>query len=146
MSERPLQGAESVGVVLDGAFKLTRLIYEGAMGTIYEAQQLRLNRRVAVKVMVPELATNPEALARFRREIEVTSRLAHPHVIQLLDFGAAPSGQPYLVMEYLDGEDLERRLSRVGRMPLDAVVEVVRQVAAALAATHALGVVHRDLK
>jgi serine/threonine protein kinase len=134
------------GAVLDGAYRLTRLIFEGAMGTVYEAVHLRLNKRVAIKVMVRELADNQEALARFRREIEVTSQLAHPHVIQLLDFGALPSGEPYLVMEYLAGEDLERRLVRVGRLPVEATVNVVRQLASALEATHASGIVHRDLK
>ena len=112
-------GTTSVGSVLDGAYRLTRLIFEGAMGTVYEAIQLRLHKRVALKVMVPDLAENPEALARFRREVEVTCQLAHPHVIQLLDFGTTPSGQPYLVMEYLHGEDLEHRL-RPGRTPAAA--------------------------
>ncbi len=134
------------GSELDGAYRLTRLISEGGMGTVYEALQIRLNRKVAVKIMVPELAANAEALARFRREVEVTSQLAHPHVIHLVDFGATRSGQPYLVMEYLDGEDLSQRLARVKALPLDAAVEIVNQVASALTATHAKGIVHRDLK
>jgi eukaryotic-like serine/threonine-protein kinase len=139
-------GADLVGQVLDGAYQLTRLIYEGAMGTVYEAVQLRLNKRVAVKVMVPELAANPEALGRFRRELEVTSQLAHPNVIQLLDYGVTASSQPYLVMEYLDGEDLEQRLKRVGRLPLPIALHVFSQVASALGVIHAKGIVHRDLK
>jgi eukaryotic-like serine/threonine-protein kinase len=133
-------------MVLDGAYRLTRVICQGAMGTVFEAVQLRLQKRVALKVMVPDLAENAEALARFRREVEVTSQLAHPHVIQLLDYGTAPSGQPYLVMEYLQGEDLEVRLQRVGRLPLAAALDIVRQVASALALIHEQGVVHRDLK
>jgi serine/threonine protein kinase len=132
--------------VLDDAYRLTRTICEGAMGTVYEAMQLRLQKRVALKIMVPELAQNPEALARFRREVEVTSKLAHPHVIQLLDFGTTPTGQPYLVMEYLQGEDLESRLQRVERVPLLQTMDIVRQVACGLALIHAQGIVHRDLK
>ena len=116
------------------------------MGTVYEAVQLHLHKRVAVKVMVPELAENPEALGRFRREVEITSQLSHPHVIQLLDFGATPTGQPYLVMEFLDGEDMEQRLRRVGRMPLSTAVDLVRQIGSALSVIHAKGIVHRDLK
>jgi eukaryotic-like serine/threonine-protein kinase len=136
----------TVGTVLDDAYRLTRLICEGAMGTVFEAVQLRLQKRVALKVMVPDLAQNPEALARFRREVEVTCQLAHPHVIQLLDYGTTGGGQPYLVMEYLHGEDLEARLQRVGRLPLAAAMDLVRQVASALAHIHAQGIVHRDLK
>ncbi|HEY0708970.1 MAG TPA: serine/threonine-protein kinase [Polyangia bacterium] len=140
------EAAALVDTVLDGAYRLTRLIAEGGMGTVYEAVHLRLRKRVAVKVMVPELATDPEALARFRREVEVTSQLAHPHVIALLDFGVAPSGAPYLVMEYLDGEDLDQRLRRVQRLPLPAVSSIVSQTASALSTIHRQGIVHRDLK
>jgi serine/threonine-protein kinase len=142
----PAPDDKLVGTALDEAYLLTHLISEGGMGTVFEAIQLHLRKRVAVKIMVPELAANPEALARFRREVEVTSQLAHPHVIQLLDFGTAPTGQPYLVMEYLDGEDLSQRLARVGRLPLAAAVDVIRQIASALAVIHAKGIVHRDLK
>jgi serine/threonine protein kinase len=142
----PAGPPSAVGNVLDGAYQLTRLIFEGGMGTVYEAVQLHLHKRVAVKVMVPELAENPEALGRFRREVEITSQLSHPHVIQLLDFGATPTGQPYLVMEFLDGEDMEQRLRRVGRMPLGTAVDLVRQIGSALSVIHAKGIVHRDLK
>jgi serine/threonine protein kinase len=134
------------GTILEGAYQLTRLVSAGSMGMVYEGLQLRLNRRVAVKVMVASLTDNLEALARFRREVKVTSQLSHPHVVQLLDFGTAETGQPYLVTEYLDGEDLERRLRRVRRLPLPEVVELVGQVTSALAAIHAKGFVHRDLK
>jgi len=132
--------------ILDGAYLLSRIIVEGGMGTVYEAVQMRLNRRVAIKVMAPELAANEEALARFRREVEVTSSLAHPNIVQLLDFGRTPNGRPYLVMEYLQGEDLEQRLGSVARLAVPATVRIVKQVASALAVTHATGIVHRDLK
>jgi eukaryotic-like serine/threonine-protein kinase len=134
------------GTVLNEAYQLTRIVSHGSMGTVYEAVQLRLNRRVAVKIMIPELAENLEALARFRREVKVTSQLSHPHVVQLLDSGSTASGQPYMVTEFLEGEDLERRLIRVGRMALPDVLHIVRQLALALAAIHAKGFVHRDLK
>jgi len=146
MNEPDQRAAALLGQDLDGAYRLTRVIAEGGMGTVYEALQLRLNRRVAVKVMVPELAANAEALARFRREVAVTSQLAHPHVIHLVDFGTAPSGQPYLVMEYLEGEDLSQRLARVKTLPPTATANIVIQAALALTATHAKGIVHRDLK
>ena len=135
-----------VGTVLEGAYRITRLIGEGGMGAVYEAVQLRLNKRVAIKLMARDLASNREALARFRREAEITSHLGHPHLVTVVDFGQAESGEPYLVMEYLEGEDLDHRLRRVGRMSIEAVVHVVRQVASALNAAHDQGVVHRDLK
>ena len=102
-----------------GAYRLTRLMSQGGMGTVYEAIQLRLDRRVAVKIMVPELTENPEAMARFRREVKITSQLAHPNVVQLLDYGTTASGQPYLVTEFLEGEDLETRWSGCGRCCCD---------------------------
>ena len=113
---------------------------------MYEAVQVRLNRRFAVKLLTREAAGNPEALARFRREAEVTAKLAHPHIIQVADYGATDEGDPYLVMEYLDGEDLEQRLRRVGRFNLASAVRVVHQVASAVSASHSQGIVHRDLK
>jgi serine/threonine protein kinase len=134
------------GTTLDGAYRITRLLAKGGMSAVYEAIQVRLNQRVAVKVMARELAVNPEALARFRREAEITSRLRHPHLVTVMDFGTAPAGQPYLVMEYLEGIDLDRRIRARGRLPLPAVVHITRQVASALAAAHDQGIVHRDLK
>jgi eukaryotic-like serine/threonine-protein kinase len=135
-----------VGSVLEGAYRITRLIGQGGMGAVYEAVQLRLNKRVAIKLMARDLAANHEALARFHREAEITSHLGHPHLVNVIDFGQAESGEPYLVMEYLDGEDLDHRLRRVGRMAIEATSHVVRQVASALNAAHDQGVVHRDLK
>jgi eukaryotic-like serine/threonine-protein kinase len=135
-----------VGTVIDGAYRLTRLISKGGMGMVYEAIQLRLNRRVAVKVMVLELTENETAMARFKREVKVTSQLAHPNVVQLLDHGTTPSGQPYLVTEFLEGEDLEQRLDRVSLMRISTALPILRQVVSALAAIHAKGIIHRDLK
>ncbi|HEY7376835.1 MAG TPA: serine/threonine-protein kinase [Polyangia bacterium] len=140
------QGQGLVGSILGGAYRITRLIGQGGMGAVYEGVQLRLERRVAIKLMARELSANPEAIARFRREAEVTSQIGHPHIVQVFDFGAAPTGEPYLVMEYLEGEDLEKRIQRAGRLPLAAATHIIKQVASALSATHAKGIVHRDLK
>jgi serine/threonine-protein kinase len=116
------------------------------MGAVYEATHLRLARRVAVKVMARELASNSEALARFHREAQVTSGLGHPHIVQVFDFSATPTGEPFLVMEFLQGEDLDHRIRRTGRLPVAVVAHIIKQVASALAATHAKAIVHRDLK
>jgi eukaryotic-like serine/threonine-protein kinase len=135
-----------LGTVLGEAYRLTREIGRGGMGAVYEGVHLRLNRRVAIKLMARELSANAEALARFRREAEVTSQLGHPHIVQVFDFGEAPTGEPYLVMEFLEGEDLDGRIRRVGRLSTAATAHIIKQVASALSATHAKGIVHRDLK
>ncbi len=147
VKSRAAQSSDTlVDQVLDGNYRITRFVGRGAMGTIYEAIQLRLNKRVAIKMISRDLAENPLALARFRREAEVTSQLGHPHIVNVFDFGTTPSGESYMAMELLEGEDLEVRLRRVGRLPLSAVTLLIKQVASALAATHARGIVHRDLK
>jgi eukaryotic-like serine/threonine-protein kinase len=135
-----------LGTVLEGAYRITRLIGEGGMGAVYEAIQLRLNKRVAIKLMARQLTANQDALARFRREAEITSKLGHPHLVNVVDFGASEAGEPYLVMEFLEGEDLDQRLGRRGSLPIDLAVHITKQTASALAAAHAQGVVHRDLK
>jgi eukaryotic-like serine/threonine-protein kinase len=141
------QSAEDLlGTVLEGAYRIEGLVGEGGMGAVYEATHLRLGTRVAVKVMARELAADSEALARFHREALVTSGLGHPHIVKVLDFSTTPTGEPFLAMEFLEGEDLERRLRRVGRLPIADVVHIIKQVASALAATHAKTIVHRDLK
>jgi len=135
-----------VGVVLGGAYELVGRIGEGGMGAVYEAHHLRLHKRVAVKVMSRVMARHPDALARFHREARIASRLGHPNLVNVLDFGTSEDGEPYLVMEHLEGEDLERRVRRVGSVPLSSAVKIARQVASALAVVHAKGIVHRDLK
>jgi serine/threonine protein kinase len=134
------------GTVLGGAYRLTRLLGEGGMGAVYEAHHTGAGKRVAVKVMHRGLMAYPELLARFRREAKVTSELSHPHVVSVYGFGSAPEGEPFLVMEFLEGEDLQTRLHRDGPLPLAAVAQIVNQVASGLAEAHAAGVVHRDLK
>jgi len=141
------QLAESlVGAVLEGAYRIERLLGEGGMGAVYQATQLRLDKPVAVKVMAHELSAAADALARFHREALVTSNLGHPNIVQVFDFSTTPAGEPFLVMEFLDGEDLEHRLRREGRLSAQATLHITKQVAAALMATHAKGIVHRDLK
>jgi serine/threonine-protein kinase len=146
VSESEPRGAHLVGAVLENAYRITRLVGEGGMGAVYEAVQLRLNKRVAVKVMARDLSANREALARFHREAEITSHLGHPHLVTVIDFGTAASGEPYLVMEYLDGTDLDHRIRKQGRLPLETAVHITKQVASALSAAHDRGIVHRDLK
>jgi eukaryotic-like serine/threonine-protein kinase len=135
-----------IGLVLGGAYRLVGCIGEGGMGAVYEAHHLRMQKRVAVKLLHRWKARHPEALERFHREAMIASRLGHPHLVNVIDFGASTGGDPYLVMEFLEGEDLDRRLRRAGPMPMQAAIRIARQTASAVAAVHAKGVVHRDLK
>ena len=135
----------SEGQILDDTYRLLRRVGEGAMGVVYEATHARLAGRYAIKVLTQQLA-EPEGLQRFDREARITSLLQHPNVVQVIDHNTAPDGTEYLVMEYLAGESLSQRLARQGHLPLDAVVDIVDQIAAGLSAAHAHGIVHRDLK
>ena len=109
------------------------------------AEHLVLKTEVAVKLLSPELATDEEALARFRREATAIAQLKSPHIVRIHDVGSA-EGTPFFVMERLEGEDLSHRLDRVKRLPLGVVTAIVVQMCKALARVHELGVVHRDLK
>jgi serine/threonine-protein kinase len=135
-----------LGTVLGDAYHIDALVGEGGMGTVFAASHLRLDKRVAVKVMARELAADAGAMARFHREAQVTSALGHPHIVQVFDFSTTPSGEPYLVMELLDGMDLEQRIHEHGPLSPQATNHIVKQVGSALAATHARGIIHRDLK
>jgi eukaryotic-like serine/threonine-protein kinase len=133
----------SVGALLDGTYLLTGLLGSGGMGTVYLAQHQRLPRRVAVKVL--RGAVHGESRERFRREAEIASRLAHPNIVEVLDFNTLPDGTPYIVLEFLEGESLRARLQR-GHLALDEAIPIARQIGSALQAAHRMGVVHRDLK
>jgi serine/threonine-protein kinase len=115
------------------------------MGEVYEATHERLSHRYAVKFLHPGVRDHPEALPRFMREAQVTSRLRHPGIVSVVDFNTLPGGVAYLVMEYLEGEPLGKVLARTGPLPLARVVDITDQVSSALTAAHAQGVVHRDI-
>lgn len=116
------------------------------MGTVFLAEQVRLKRPVAVKVMSGHLAEDENALARFTREAEIISQLHHPHIVQVLDFDTTEEGQPYLVMELLKGRALDDVMSRHSQLGIGPSVRVAVQAASALGTAHNAGIVHRDLK
>ena len=137
----------AVGSLLNGTYRLERIIAEGGMGVVYEAQNVRLPRRFAVKILGKPVDsdTTLTTLARFRREAEIASTLAHPHIVEVFDYQVAENGAPYLVMELLEGEDLADRLKR-GRIGIVAALRIIAEIAEALDVAHTGGVVHRDLK
>jgi serine/threonine-protein kinase len=132
--------------VLDGTYRIVEALATGGMGEVYVAVHLRLPRKLAIKTLHPEFAARHEWVARFCREACVLAQLRHPNIVQVLDFNVAPSGVPYIAMELVEGVDLRSELDRGRRFEVGEIVSIVRQVASALDAAHAAGVVHRDLK
>ena len=128
-----------------GRYEIRRLLGQGGMGCVYEAQHRDLKKRVAIKTLLPALASNMDARERFLREGEAASRIRHPHVVDVTDVGSEGS-VIYLVMEYLEGEDLARLIARQGALSLIRSVDIMLPVAAAISTAHEQGVIHRDLK
>ncbi|MEP7121183.1 MAG: bifunctional serine/threonine-protein kinase/formylglycine-generating enzyme family protein [Byssovorax sp.] len=134
-------------VILASKLRLLRPLGEGGMGVVWAARHLTLGTDVAVKLIRPERGVADPALAvRFEREARATARIAHPHVVQVMDFGAVDGAVPYLVMELLRGFTLAELLARGGRLSLATVKSLVQQVGSALESAHAHGIVHRDIK
>jgi serine/threonine-protein kinase len=126
-------------------YEMLHEIGRGGMASVYEAMHVDLGRRVAVKVMLPEVAAEARSVARFVREAKMASCVRHPHVVEIFDFGTA-DGVPFIVMELLEGETLGARLGRSKPLRIEEAIAVFLPIAAAVAHAHSLGVVHRDLK
>jgi serine/threonine-protein kinase len=122
------------------------VIGEGGMGVVYLARHVVIEKPVAIKVLYERFARQQEMVEQFLVEAKAASRIRHPNIIDVTDFGTGPEGLVFLVMEYLDGESLEERLRRVRRVPVFEAINIVKQVASGLGAAHELGIVHRDLK
>ncbi|MBX7102100.1 MAG: serine/threonine protein kinase, partial [Myxococcaceae bacterium] len=135
-----------VGQVIDGRFRLERVLGVGGMGCVYEALQLHLNQKVALKLLLPELSADQSAVTRFLREARSAALLRHPNICQVLDLGILQSGTPFLVMELLRGESVRERLQRQGPFSAASARHVVSEALNAIEAAHAHGIVHRDLK
>jgi serine/threonine protein kinase len=136
------------GDVLDGKYRLLRVIGEGGMGVVFEAVHEKLGQHVAIKVLQPSVARNVDLVARFEREARAAGRLRGRNVARVTDVEVSPGHLAYMVMEFLVGNDLDAELSsRAGsRMPVAEAVEIVLQACRAIAEAHAAGIVHRDLK
>jgi serine/threonine-protein kinase len=135
-----------VGTVVDGKYEIVRLLGRGGMGEVYEARHRVLGRRVAVKLLHPVMSIVADVLRRFENEARAAGSLEHENVAAVFDVGVLPDGARFLVMEYLDGTDLDRLLARTGPLPIARAVDLVVQVCRGLAVVHARGIVHRDLK
>ena len=139
-------GAESlIGTILSGRYKIEKLLGEGGMGAVYQAEHTHMRKRLAVKVLHPEMSRLPEVVARFEREAMAAAHIDHPNVAAATDFGKLEDGSFFLVLEFVEGQSL-RDVMNQGRLELGRALRILRQVAAALGQAHQLGIVHRDLK
>lgn len=134
-----------IGQTLDERWVIERKIDSGNMGTVYEASQLSVDRRVAVKTLKAIHADNDELAKRFLHEAKVASTISHPNVVTIFDFGQANDGTLYLAMEFLEGRSLAQRLE-AGSLSVREIIEITSQILSGLAAAHSLRIIHRDLK
>jgi serine/threonine protein kinase len=135
-----------VGHLLADRYRIIAKLGEGAMGTVYLGEHLRMGRRDAIKVLRPSFSQDQEAIARFTRGTRNVSAIRHPNVCTIYDFSDTPEGVRYLAMEYIEGDTLKEVLDREGRLTPQRAVNIACQVADALQAGHDVGVIHRDLK
>ena len=153
MAARPLRSdygrklpVVEIGQVVSSKYKLLRLLGDGGMGSVYEAEHLRLGTHVAIKVLHSDLARRSGLIERFLQEARVSAQIRSPHVVHVTDVESTPDGIAYLVMELLQGETLSALVKRERTLPVATACEYTLQILAALEAAHSLGVVHRDLK
>ncbi len=143
----PVTGGEfAPGSLLAGKYRIERHLGQGGMGMVVLAHHVELDERVAIKFLLPHALGNAELVARFAREARASVKIKSEHVARTLDVGRLENGAPYMVMEFLEGEDLSARLRARGSLPVTQAVGLVLQATEAIATAHALGIIHRDLK
>jgi len=139
-------GTDLVGAILAERYHVLKKLGEGGMGQVYLAEHVKMGRRSAVKVMHPAMVNDADAIGRFNREAANASRINHPNVAGIYDFGETRDGLVYLAMEFIEGETLTDLLKASGALPPQRAAEIARQTAEALNVAHDMGIVHRDLK
>ena len=138
--------AWQAGDVVAGKYRIERVIGTGGMGVVVSARHIRLDEQVAIKLLLPGMAERPGVIERFVREARAASKIKSDHVVRVTDVDVLPSGAPYLVMEYLEGDDLGAYLRARGSLPVEEAAGYLLETCEAIAEAHAIGVVHRDLK
>lgn len=144
VGRRPEKARFLPGTLLAGRYRIVGLLGKGGMGEVYRADDLKLGQPVALKFLPRGFDANPGRLQRFLAEVRTARQVSHPNVCRIYDAGET-DGQHFLSMEYIDGEDLASLLRRIGHLPKDKAIQIARQLCAGLAASHAIGVLHRDL-
>ena len=134
------------GQIYAGRYRVVRKLGDGAMGAVYEAENVLIRRHVAIKVLHPHVAERHDALRRFEREAQAAGRIGSPHIVEVLDMGELEGGARFLVMELLEGETLQERIRAADRLAPEEAARLVLQLLAGLGAAHAADIVHRDLK
>jgi serine/threonine-protein kinase len=134
------------GQIIEGKYRIVRLLGEGGMGAVYEGENVRIHRRVAIKVLHPSAAANADAVQRFEREAQAAGRIGSDHIVEVLDLGNLPEGDRFMVMEFLDGESLSQRIQGRGRLTPQESAGVMIQLLEGLGSAHGAGIIHRDLK
>ncbi len=134
------------GQILDGKYRIVRLLGSGGMGSVYEGENARIHRRVAIKVLHAHVAAKADVAARFEREAQAAGRIGSEHIVEVLDLGALEGGERYMIMELLEGEDLGSRIKRRKRLEPREAGPLMVQLLEGLAAAHDAGIIHRDLK
>jgi eukaryotic-like serine/threonine-protein kinase len=137
---------EFLGMVLDTRYRIESRLGKGGMGVVYAARHVVIDKPVAVKILRREYSSDPHQVERFMREARAASRIGHPNIIDVTDFGTLPNGQIYFIMEFLVGETLSRELRNQGALLPRRLLDLSTQICHALSAAHAKGIVHRDLK
>jgi len=140
-----LEAILQIGTVLGGRYQILEMLGLGGMGAVYKARDTELDRLIALKVIRPDIARHPEALARFRQELLTARQVSHKNVVRIFDIGEG-DGIKFITMEYVPGRDLRSILADRGKLPVSEALPIVRQICSALEAAHAEGVIHRDLK
>jgi serine/threonine protein kinase len=138
--------ADFTGRIIEGRYRILRVLGEGGMGTVYAGEHVEIGKGVAVKILHPQYSRQRDLVERFRREARAASRIGHPHIIDVTDFGTTEDGCAYFVMEQLDGIDLADVLSHERKLEPARAAQITIQICRALEAAHAAGVIHRDLK
>lgn len=142
----PLMPSRPGSRIIDGKYRLEKILGRGGMGAVYAGVHVELERPTAIKMLLPNLVSDPQALERFKREARAAARLNHPNVAGTYDFGTIPGGESYIVMELLEGETLREHLAASGALPFGEALLIARQVADGIESAHRGGIIHRDLK